>query len=79
MLGASEDRAHKEMGEVIEFMYKLYELWLEYYWLEYTGVYWILEDPHKYEFFETLAEVGHNYSEVGSFGSCTPDSQHHSE
>ena len=66
MLGASEDRAHKEMGEVIEFMSEFNKLCHDY-----SGEYG--------DRFETLAEVGHNYSEVGSFGSCTPDRHHHCE
>ena len=69
MLGASEDRAHKEMGEVIEFMSEFNKLCDEY----------SDELADEYEIFETLAEVGHNYSEVGSFGSCTPDRHHHCE
>ena len=68
MLGALEDKADKEMGEVIEFMLKFNRLCIEYY--DFTH---LLEDPFKYEIIETIAEVGHNYSEVRSFGSCTPD------
>ena len=69
MLGASEDRDHKEMGEAIVFMSEFNKLCHEY----------SDELADEYVLFETLAEVGHNYSEVGSFGSCTPDRHHHCE
>ena len=55
MLGASEDRAHKEMGEAIVFMSEFNKLCHEY----------SDELADEYVLFETLAEVGHNYSEVG--------------